>query len=239
MLEGYPEWAESKKIGDKKWDKPRKGIWFQLRSYLVAENDYEKIKDWAIRQDFMDRWMPESSSRYEVFSREYYWSPAYNYFIKEYFEGIELRKIQDKLTDEFICHALLTTNNFLWEEEFDNSKEGVIHFLKPSKHIYEKMKLFFSKVEGEFNDCKGKIVCFDPSVNYESKSCLMIKKEPFLDYIKNNKLRIIWTVLGEKLIYQNFSNRDEVYGRLNISGAYFLNENNEIDGSVNLKHLAI
>lgn len=236
ILEGYPDWAESKKIGDEKWDKPRKWMWHQIRSYLIPEEKYEKIKKWALNQDFMGRWMPESSPRHEVFSREYYWSPAYKYFNKEYYGGTEQNEVHDNLTGEFIGEVILTTKDFLWEEEFDKSKEDTISFLKPSKHIFENMKLIFSEKEGEFIDSKGEIICFAPSVYYDSKSYLLIKKKPFIKYLKENKLRIIWTVLGEKNIIGGHSIRDKYYGRLEISGAYYLDENNELDGRINTKN---
>ncbi len=236
VLEGYPEWAESKKVGDEKWDKPHKRIWYQLRSYLITDDDYVKIKDWASNQDFMGRWMPESSSRYQVFSREYYWSPAYNYFYnKEYYGGMELKEIHEKITEDSIGNVILTTNNFLWEEEFDQSKEDSIHFLKPSKYIFEHMKLVYSKKEGEFTDDTGEVICFAPSVYFDSQSYLIIKKYPLLKFLKESKLRLLWTVLGEKSIIGGHSNGDVFYGRLEISGVYYLNENNEVEGKVSTK----
>ena len=235
VLEGYPEWAELRKIGDEKWDKPHKRMWFQFRSYLVSEERFEPIKEWVLNQDYMGRWMPESSSRHEVFSREYYWSPAYNYFNKEYYGGTELREVHDNLNGEFICDVMLTTNDFLWEGEFDKSKEDKISFLKPSKHIYKNMKLSFSKKEGEFIDNEGKTICFAPPVYNDSKSYLLIKKKPFIYYLKENKLKIFWTVLGEKNIIGGNSNRDNFYKRLEISGALYLTEEEEVAGEINTK----
>ncbi len=170
------------------------------------------------------------------FSREYYWSSAYNYFNKEYYGGMELREVHDNITGEYIGDAILTTNNFLWEEKFDKSNEDTISFLKPSKHIYENMKLVFSKKEGEFIDDTGEIICFDPSVYYDSKSYLLVRKKPFINYLKENNLRILWTVLGEKNIIGGHSNRNKYYERLEISGAYYLNENNEIEGKIKTKN---
>jgi len=235
VLEGYPEWAESKKIGDEKWDKPHKRMWYHLRSYLISEDEYETMKEWALTQDFMGRWMPENSSRYEVFSREYYWSPAYKYFNKEYYNGIELREVHDQETGVYISKVMLTADDFLWEEEFDRSKEDTISFLKPSKHIYENMKMLYSKQEGEFTDENGNVLCFAPSVYNDSKSYLLIKKQPFLNYLKENKLKIIWTVLGEKNIVGGHSNRDEYHGRLEISGAFYLTDYEKIDGIIHSK----
>lgn len=235
ILEGYPEWAEPKKIGDEKWSGAHKRMWYHLRSYLVSEDKFENIKEWALKQDFMGRWMPESHSRYEIFSREYYWSPAYKYFNDESNGVMEQSEIYDPLTGELIGSVTLTTNNFLWEEEFDKSKEDKISFLKPSNHIYKNMKLIFSKNEGEFVDDTGNIICFDPSVYFNTKSYLLIKKEPFINYLRENKLKILWTVLGEKNIIGGLSSLGDFHGRLEISGAYYLNDNNAVEGKVSIK----
>jgi len=122
ILEGYPEWAEPKKIGEEKWDYPHKRMWYQVRSYLVKNEDYKKLRDWSLDQDFMGRWMPQNSNRYEIFSREYYWSPAHKYFMSEYYEGTKWREIHDKKAGEFIAPVIVPTESFLWEEEFDKSK---------------------------------------------------------------------------------------------------------------------
>ncbi len=233
LLEGSPEWLEPKKIGDEKWENPQKMIWYQIRSYLIQESDYKKFKEWAPKQNFMGRWMPESPRRYKIFSREYYWSPAYSFFNNnDYYGEPEVQTVNDDITGECIGKVILTANDFLWEEEFDMSKEDVINFLKPSKYIYDKMKLKFSKKEGEFLGEKGELICFDPSVYFDSNSCLLIKKAPFLRCLQENNLRIIWTLLGEKNIIGNSFNRKAFHGRLEMNGTYYLNENNEIDGTM-------
>lgn len=234
VLEGDPEWGEPKKIGNEKWDNPHKRVWYQLRSYLVAEEHFEKTKRWALTQDFMGRWMPESPNRYEIFSREYYWSPAYDYSTKGSYSEAEESKIYDKSTKEFICKIGFTSNRFTWKKESDESKEVNIHFLKPSKHIFEKMKLTFSKREGEFVNSKGETICFDPSVNDDSNSYLLVKKGPFINYLKENKLKILWTVLGEKNIIGGPLNH---LRGLEISGAYYLDENDDIKGNISTKSI--
>lgn len=233
ILEGYPEWIESKKVGDKKWDKPRKRIWYQLRSYLIADAEYEKAKRWASEQDFMGRWMPESSNLRGTFNREHYWSPAYNYFKdNDYYDAVEQREIFNSLANEHF-KVILTTNDFLWSAEFDQSKEDNISFLMPSSFIYENMKLIFSmEKEGEFTDETGNIICFAPTVDFNTESYLLIKKEPFLKFLKESKLKILWTVLGEKNIIGGRSSEDGFHGRLEISGAYFLNESNSVEGNI-------
>ena len=234
VLEGYPEWAEPKPIGREKWDNPHKRLWIQIRSYLVKKENSKKIIDWAKEQNFMGRWMPESSDRYEIFSREYYWSPAYKYFLTEYYNGNEWKEIFDPRSDKLIDSVIVTTESYLWEEEFDYSKEETLSFLKPCNAIYQGMSLSFSRNEGEFIDENNEKICFAANVNNNSRSFLLIKKKPFLEYLEKKGLDIFWTILGEKQIIGGISIRDDFWGRLDISGLYYL-ENNKIIGNINVK----
>jgi hypothetical protein len=234
VLEGYPSWSEPKKIGEEKWNQPHKELWGQIRSYIVSNNEFNVFKDWAIKQDFMGRWMPESHDRYEMFSREYYWSPAQEYFMTEYYEGTEWTKLHDKESGEYIATVNVTAQGFLWEEEFDKSKEETIRFLKPSKLIYEGMALKYSQEEGEFLSATNEIQCFAPDVYYDSKSYLLVKKSSFLKWLKESNLNIVWTVLGEKQIIGGHTFGGNYYGRLEISGAYYF-EDNLITGRLNTR----
>ena len=234
VLEGYPSWSEPKKIGQEKWDQPHKELWCQIRSYLVQDDEFNLLKNWAIEQDFMGRWMPESGDRYEMFSREYYWSPAQDYFMTEYYEGTEWTKVYDKKSGKYISNVSATAQGFLWEEEFDKSKEETIRFLKPNSVIYKGMGLKYSKKEGEFIDNTDKVQCFATNVYHDSKSYLLVKKSSFLKFLKKNNLKIIWTVLGEKQIIGGRSFNADYPGRLEISGTYYFNKE-ELKGKINTK----
>lgn len=234
VLEAYPEWAEPKPIGKEKWDNPHKRLWSQIRSYLVKKDSSKKIVKWAVEQNFMGRWMPESSDRYEIFSREYYWSPAYEYFLTEYYNGNEFREIVDPKNHTIIDSTIVTTESYLWEEEFDFSKEETLSFLKPHNVIFKGMNLVFSRNEGEFVNKNNEKICFAANVKNNSKPFLLIKKKPFLEYLEENGLDIFWTILGEKQIIGGMSTRTDYVGRLDISGTYYL-ENDKIIGSINVK----
>lgn len=234
VLEGYPSWSEPKKIGEEKWDQPHKELWCHIRSYLVKDDEYDSFKDWAIEQEFMGRWMPESGDRYEMFSREYYWSPAQDYFMTEYFGGTEWTEVHDRKSGKYVAEVNVTAQGFLWEEEFDKSKEETISFLKPSTLIHKGMDLKYSQREGEFIDNSEVAQCFAPNVYHDSKSYLLVRKSSFLKFLNENKLKVVWTILGEKQIIGGRSFGTEYHGRLEISGAYYL-ENEELNGTINTK----
>jgi hypothetical protein len=234
VLEGYPSWSEPKKIGEEKWDQPHKELWCQIRSYLVKEDEFNSFKDWAIKQDFMGRWMPESGDRYEMFSREYYWSPAQDYFMNEYYEGTEWTTVHDKESGKYVAEVNVTAQGFLWGEEFDKSKEETISFLKPSALVHKGMDLKYSQREGEFKDNSEVVQCFAPNVYHDSKSYLVVRKRSFLKFLNENNLKIVWTILGEKQIIGGRSFGTEYHGRLEISGAYYF-DNEELNGIINTK----
>lgn len=234
VLEGYPSWSEPKKIGEEKWNQPHKEFWCQIRSYIVKDSDYEKFKNWAKHKNFMGRWMPESGSRYEVFSREYYSSPAHEYFMKEYYGGDEWTEVYDRELGESIANVNITTIDFLWEEEFDNSKEQTISFLKPSTVIYRGMGLRYGDREGEFISDSGELQCFAANVHHDSKSYLLIKRESFSKFLSENNLKIVWTILGEKQIMGGSAFGTDFPGRVEISGSYYFDQD-ELRGNLNTK----
>lgn len=234
VLEGYPSWSEPKKIGEEKWDQPHKELWCQIRSYLVKDDEYDTFRAWAVKQDFIGRRMPKSGDRHEIFSREYYWSPAQDYLIAEYHGGTEWTEVHDKDSGRYVAEVNVTVQGFVWEEEFDKSKEQTIRFLKPSTVIYEGMDLKDSQREGEFIGNSQEIQCFAPNVHHDSKSYLIVRKRSFLKFLNENKLKIVWTVLGEKQIIGGRSFGIEHHGRLEISGAYYF-ENEELNGTIKSK----
>lgn len=234
ILEGFPEWSEPKKIGKDKWDYARKLMWTHIRSYIVREEEFTKIIDWVTEQNFMGRWMPESRDRYEVFNREYYWSSAYNFFFKKYCVDNHIRDICSGRGD-FIANASVPVDNYICEQEFDYSKEEAISFMKPNCEIFNKMKLQHSKKEGEFLNSNNDIICFDTSVHNNSKPYFLIKKEPFLKYLEENKLKIFWTILGEKQIIGGNHNTEDYIRPLEFSGAYYFKDN-KIIGNIKTTH---
>ena len=124
---------------------PHKRLWLQIRSYIVNIDEFENLRNWAMQKDFMGRWMPESNERYEVFNREYYWSPAYQNFFNENEDESE-GEIYDNKTGEYIASISIPVEGFRWEEEFDKSKEDTISFMKPSRNIFEEMGLKYTGI---------------------------------------------------------------------------------------------
>ena len=237
MLEIYPQWYEPVRIGQEKWDYPQKNLWYNIRSYLVTSQEFVKLIEWASKQDFMDGRMPGSRDRYEIFSREYYWSPAFKFFKKPYYCGELWQEIHARKSEECIGKAIVTAEIFLWEEEHDCSKEDTISFFKPAETIFNGMGMRFSSREGCLVNAKDELICFDPSVNKKSISCLLVRRDDFVEFLNENDMNIFWTVLGEKSIIGGSMETNKYLSRLEISGAYSINKKLEVTGQLNTKFL--
>ena len=237
VLESYPSWKEPKIIGNKDWEYPRKEIWGQIRGYLVKSEEFDTFKTWAESQHFMGRWMPEGINVYGLFSREFYWSEAFQFFKSDYYGGSDLVSVIDLNSKDKIADVSVTSINYSWEEEFDNSKTDTLRYIKPSFLIFDKMGLKNSKVEGSYEDKDGNIICFATEAVNDSRAHLLIKKEPFLRMLNENNLNIVWTLLGEKRVIDGSLISENHFGRIEFSGAFYL-DNGKLNGSSKIYSLS-
>lgn len=219
-MQAMPDWVEPHEKDDVYGN-----LWYQIRGYFIDEERFPVFWSWAEKMDFSGRWMPEASDRYEMYGREYYWSPAYRYYENE---GIISREIYKK--NKKIADVELPCVKFLWESEYDYSKPGTVSYLKPSRQLFEGMGMNYSERDGEFVDAEGKLVCFDTRVNYNSHGYFLVRKDALLEYLRTNHKRIMWALIGEK----NLRGSMMPHGHwLDISGAYYLDENGEVIGNLN------
>ena len=155
-----------------------KKLWYQIRSCIIDEKEFPRVYEWASQQNFGGRWMQECSNRYELFYREYYWSPAY----KSYdVSGLTKRDIYDNITNLFISHVELTSIGYLWEAEEDHSKDKSCFCLMPSLQLFDGMGMQYSDEDGVFLNKDGEAICFDVSAIERSNNNLLIRKDALLE----------------------------------------------------------
>ncbi|MBO8134122.1 hypothetical protein [Dickeya fangzhongdai] len=234
LLDGYFTWDEPLPLGADKYGHSTKHLWYKVRSYLVKEVEFPKLisklnKDLSIIQN-----LPETHEQYRVFSREYYWSPAYKFFDDPYYgdkgwQGIhtDWRKIGKPIAN--IC---LTAERHYWES--DSSGDNGLSYLSPCEFMYHGMKLDYSKNTGEWLDCDGEIIFLDPSIQYENESALIVDKNKIEQFLSKNNLNIIWVVTGEKNIHSMHPIDLDGDKWLEIYGVYSL-KNNYLDGGWKVK----
>lgn len=229
VLESHPSWKEPKTIGNDDWEIPRKEIWCQIRGYLVKSEEFENFKDWATDQHYMGRWMPEGGDIYQLFNREFYWSEAFQSLNSDNDYCLGWSVVNDRKSSKKIANVSVTSINYSWNSELDNSNEKALDFLKPSFLIFNKMNLKNGKVDGHYEDIKGNLICFSAETVSDSRKYLLIKKEPLLEMLKENNLEIVWTLLGEKRVVGGSLFSNEHYNRIEFSGSFYL-DNEKLTG---------
>ncbi len=229
ILEKHLDWEEPVPIGEDKYRYPHKCIWYQIRSYLVSNDEANQLIEWANNQHFMGGWFPEErSSLYQIFSREYYWSPAYRFFNDPYY-GRELwQEVKDPgNNNQVIGKVLPTAEGYLWETGSGDN----LSYLAPREFIYTKMNLQYFQNPGIWLNNQGSIVCFDPSVDKRNSPYLIMRKDELSKFLQENNLSIFWVILGEKQINGNFLTKIKLSEWLELSGVYQL-VNDKIHGSL-------
>ena len=231
-LHNFPRWEHKEEVGVHEKEGNSWVIWYHLRSYFVKQKDAAKIHEWLLQQHFMNEWMPNQRERYEMFEKEYYWSPAYKHF-----------REKDKDTSY--------EGNNVWRQFRDSPFKGVVpveeyscgggsyktqngHVIKPSQYLWQKMSLRQGEQTGECINENGELVCFDPSVGTDQPFSFLIRKDLLLEFLHRNKLSLCWTLLGEKQIFHK-PVIDQRFSISEFSGAYFLKPDGKIEGELNIK----
>ena len=232
-LDIHPDWVEPRKRGEDKWQTTKRRIWLDASSMLVKPNMLKKMIQIQSSKSPKKRWLwsIDSHSRYELFSREYLWSPGWSFFeTNQYYGGEALPiELEDPDTKKKLGEGYKTTSYFMWEEEFDCSKEDKIIYLKPSSSISFDLKA--CRKEGQYQNKDGKLVCFDPCVYKKGPSCLLVSKDYLLEILSKTGLCLVWIIQGEKQIINGHS-LSKVNFDHTLSGIYYLDGEGHIKGEV-------
>lgn len=226
VLEMHPDWNEPTPLGEEKYKSPHKRLVYDLSSHIIYKKDLRKIVDYLTIKNLRGCGLSESKNRYQMFCREYYWAAANRTFSTMYYGGNEWDELHNRKLGEYICNTARTAIHYLWEEEFDASKDEAISFYKPTEIVFRLLDLKYSKSEGQLLNTKEEMICFDPSATTPTLRCLLVRKSDLLKVLTENDLEIIWTSIGEKQIIGGHFNRNDYVGRLNISDVIYYDAGN-------------
>jgi len=235
VLEAFYRWEQPTPPGEDRFEIPRREIWYMLKSYIVKKSDIEELFDWAKKQNFMGRWMPESHETTQVFIGEFFWSPAFEYFNIPYYHHDGWTQGHN---NQIPKEVLVTTDQYMLESTgYDCSIDDTIHIYLPAKWIVNNMCLHWNGVEGHFYDNQGNLIAFDPSIRTPGPGVLLINRDVFLKFLDDNGYDLLWTILGEKNYFGGSMSPDDWKGRLELSGVYRINKDN-IEGVLNPKFVS-
>lgn len=192
-----------------------------IRSYIVKKQDIVKFIETLDTKPNLIHELVNLPHCYKMFNMEYYDYIAYDVLKDDY--RFEWFKIED-------IDIANTTIEYFWEAEFDASKDDVFQICKPSKILYDGLRLKYSKQDIYFVNQDGNTVCFDPSSNNQTAQRLLIKKDKLTEFLNNNDMSIFWIMSGEKMV---FATDDNYLGRLVFDGYAFFDTDGKLKKYIN------
>lgn len=228
-MEAFYRWEEPTPPEEERFKIPRREIWYMLKSYIVKKSEMEALFDWAKKQNFMGRWMPESHAVTGVFLGEFFWAPAVECDHQGWTRGCDNRIPQE---------VLVATDQYMWGRGgYDCSIEDTIRVHLPAMWLVDLMGLRWNGVEGHFFDDKGNLTAFDPSIGASGPGALLMNRDALLGLLNDNDYDVLWTILGEKTIIGGGIPWPALIGWLQISGAYRIDEK-KVDGVRNTRFVS-
>jgi len=232
VLSGFYRWQQPILPEEKAYGIAKRDMWYILNGYLVRQADYDELYQWAIKQNFMERWMPEGLNFHSIHLGEFYWSSTYTYYTdpnQDYLGvwqpgGDENRRIPKPVLPLIQTYTRETGG-------FDCSVDETFSIIMPNQFIVKQMGLEWKGYEGKFFDKTGTLIAFDPSVSEKGLQTLLIRKEAFVSFLNKNEYGVLWTVSGEKQLIGGRFGPQGWKGKLEINGAYRWSSN-QFEGQI-------
>lgn len=95
---------------------------------------------------------------------------------------------------------LNATQDLLWEEEFDASKEEVLSYSHPCAELINTLELRQNKYDGYYYDVNNELIAFDTDLTNQ-KAGLIIRKDALDKVLKLKKFHLVWFVNASKEIH--------------------------------------
>ena len=218
-LNGYYDWKQQVPSDIEPTDTDRRELWYLFNGYLIKDENVDAFMSWSKGVDFWGRWMPDPPEVYSICLGEYGWSPSWRYIQQEYF-GDEGWKDPGK---DCPGKVRIATFNYLREGGFDCSIDEGYTLKLPGVELIDGLGLHWNGKDAQFINETGKLIAFDPTVQDQGPSALLIREDALLEFLNKNKLGLFWAILGEKRILgAGFD--PEYHSELQLSGAGILSK---------------
>lgn len=227
ILNTYYTWEEEKPPEEEgNYHLPRRDISYIFNSYLFKNKNRQKLDKWFKNQNFYGRWMPEVRNPIQDC---YFWEYPEHLAYKEQYLIYEPKYGWSRKADfgKIMPAGVMEIHNEYSTSmtSRDKSLEESFTVAMPSIWLIQKFNLKHSLQDGFWVNQNNEITCGDISLLEGGSSTLAFKKSEFLEFLKKKNFSLIWTLVGEKLIYG-----DRAGGMAKISGSYILDKNGNISG---------
>jgi len=192
-LFSYPSWYEEENSSGIK-----KQVWYHIKSFIVNQKDKNIIVDALNGKSFFNHQIPQERDVYEVYSREYFWSKAYQDCTYENHPETSDRTLHANL-DNKVISGHQTSMNYMWYKNNDFSLLENISIKRPTKYLFDLLNVHFKDNEYEFYNSIDELVLTNPAIKFQQgHDCLLVDKQYLIKKLNQNNLDIIWLILGAK-----------------------------------------
>lgn len=225
-LYSYPSWYPKEDSNE-----VNKQVWYHIKSFIINKDNKDEILRSLKNKSFFNLSIPQEMDVYDVYSREYYWSEAYDDCTYEKdTENID-NTLHSEIDNEKIS-GYQTSMNYIWYDNRDFSLQKTIKIKRPTKYLYNLLEVHLKDNEYEFFSKENNLVMFNPAIKFQNgNDCLLVNKNYLLEILESKNLDIIWLVLGAKEVISNMSIIYE--GQINT--IYSFNQEGKIEGELKIK----
>ncbi|MCP4695959.1 MAG: hypothetical protein GY862_03780 [Gammaproteobacteria bacterium] len=216
LLTSYLSWDRRDEEADR--DEPYRHMGMNIHSYLIHKQDFAIAYACLDRRNFFGEWMPEGVSWLHGFAGEYPWATPFNT------EPDEWHGRGGHNSGLPVTHHP-TWNELGVEWEYDASIPRNLHMPIPARTFFLPGDLWWDGKDG-YRLVNGRTVFRDPSVTEAGPAALLADTDDLLERLNTLDLRLIWTVVGEKLILGG--RYDKITPRRTFSQIACLDENGSL-----------
>lgn len=190
LLDGYQTWDN--RPNDNRLSSRYRQLWIHVNGFLVDEEECENVFRGLAGRNLFGRWMPEGASWLYGFAGEYPWGAAFN-TDPEWYHG--------RARDDSGLPGNVTpvSVQLAAEWQYDASLPENRYFSVPTRIFFEQGDLWWNGQDG-FIGANGETVLRAPELTTPGPSALIANLDELSQRLKRIRKRLIWTLLGEKLI---------------------------------------
>ncbi|MES1930260.1 hypothetical protein SADO_13433 [Salinisphaera dokdonensis CL-ES53] len=186
----YPTWSEYDI--DRPYSEPWRLTRIDVKGFLVSEAQFDAAVRSLSDRNFFGGWMPSGARWLHTFVGEYPWATACNVETDDWLGfGTKARGSSVEL--------IPVHNEIVCEWEYDASLPATVDFHVPARRFFEADQLRWNGRNG-FSKPDGKTVFCDPSALEGGPPALLADTNDLLSHLEKLGVRVIWTLLGEKLV---------------------------------------
>ncbi|MDP9954792.1 hypothetical protein J2X97_000429 [Epilithonimonas hungarica] len=224
-LYSYPSWYNEEDSSGIK-----KQIWYHIKSFIINKKDKINIIKALQGKSFFNHQIPQERDVYEVYSREYFWSKAYEDCTYENHPETSDRTLHAKVSNKNIS-GYQTSMNYMWYKDNDFSLVESVSIKRPTKYLFNLLELHFKENEYELYNANNELIVFNPAIKFqEGNDCLLVNKPYLLKKLSEKNLEIIWLVLGAKEVIGS----TRIINKGDINSVFYLNNELDIEGEFKL-----